>query len=398
MISLRIALIADAYPPLRSSAAVQIRDLSLAFAKAGHDLTVFIPYPELKESFDIETQSGVTIVKIKALKTKDIGYLGRVFAEFMMPYLMMLNLRYSNIKLDGFDGVVWYSPTIFLAPFVHVLKLRSGCKAYLIIRDIFPEWALDMGLMRIGISYYFLKLIAYYQYSVADVIGVQTKGNEFYFSTWRNKINRRLEVLQNWLSSTANVGCSINISTTKLANRKVFVYAGNMGVAQGVDVLIDLAESMNELDSVGFIIVGRGSEVQRIKEDSVRRDLKNILFYDEIDPTEIPGLYAQCHIGLVLLDSRHKTHNIPGKFLSYMRAGLPVLAKVNQGNDLVELINRYKVGQTFTQGSISELSELAEALMNEVDLDLSISIRCKELADKMFSSEVAVKQIVNALI
>jgi len=65
-----------------------------------------------------------------------------------------------------------------------------------------------------------------------------------------------------------------------------------------------------------------------------------VLFYDEIDPDEIPGLYAQCHVGIVALDPRHKTHNIPGKFLSYMQSGLPVLASINPGNDLVELIQR----------------------------------------------------------
>jgi hypothetical protein len=54
-----------------------------------------------------------------------------------------------------------------------------------------------------------------------------------------------------------------------------------------------------------------------------------VVFHDEIHPDEIPGLYAQCHVGMVALDPRHKTHNIPGKFLTYMQSGLPVLANIN---------------------------------------------------------------------
>ena len=66
---------------------------------------------------------------------------------------------------------------------------------------------------------------------------------------------------------------------------------------------------------------------------------------DEIDPTEMPGLYAQRRVGVVALDPRHKTHNIPGKFLSYMQSGLPVLATINAGNDLAELIQAERVGE-----------------------------------------------------
>ena len=88
---------------------------------------------------------------------------------------------------------------------------------------------------------------------------------------------------------------------------------------------------------VGFVFVGRGTDLVRLKTQSEHRELTNILFFDEIEPDEIPGLYAQCDIGLLSLDKKHKTHNIPGKFLSYMRAGLPVLASVNKDNDIIRL-------------------------------------------------------------
>ena len=88
---------------------------------------------------------------------------------------------------------------------------------------------------------------------------------------------------------------------------------------------------------MGFLFVGRGSDAQTLRTEARALGLTNVVFFDEIDPDEIPGLYAQCDIGLVSLDRRHKTHNIPGKFLSYMRSGLPVLASVNPGNDILKL-------------------------------------------------------------
>jgi glycosyltransferase involved in cell wall biosynthesis len=249
-----------------------------------------------------------------------------------------------------------------------------------------------------GLAYRFFKMIANYQYSVADVIGIQTQGNEIYF---RDRKNSKIQVLQNWLTDAPNMGCSISVASTALAGRTIFVYAGNMGVAQGVSVLIDLAERLLNRVDIGFLFVGRGSDAQGLREDAKARGLDNVAFFDEIDPTEIPGLYAQCHIGIVALDPRHKTHNIPGKFLSYMQAGLPVLATINPGNDLEEMILSERVGQVCNDYSVDTLQRVALDLVGEVAGNTAnnqaVSARCKALSAKLFSPEVAVKQIVSAL-
>ena len=121
-----------------------------------------------------------------------------------------------------------------------------------------------------------------------------------------------------------------------------------MGDAQGMDVLLDLDERLHHRREIGLLFVGHGSDAQCLCDDAKTRGLDNVVFHDEIDPAEIPGLYSQCHVGIVALDPRHKTHNIPGKFLSYMQSGLPVLANINPGNDLAALIQREGVGRVCT--------------------------------------------------
>jgi len=394
---MRIALIADAFPPLRSSGALQLRDLSAEFAKQGHEVTMMVASPELEVPFRIEEWRGVRVIRLKALKTKDVGYVRRTINEFLMPFAMLRNLRKSPLAEEKWDGVAWYSPTIFLGPIVSALKRASACRSYLIIRDIFPEWAADMGLMGRGLPYRLFKVVANYQYSVADVIGVQTPGNRSYFTDWLKGSNRRVEVLQNWLANAPAAGCSISLDQTVLTGRKIFVYAGNMGVAQGMGVLLELAERLKQRSDIGFLFVGRGSDAQRLRADAKARALDNVAFFDEIDPDEIPGLYAQCHVGLVALDPRHKTHNIPGKFLSYMQAGLPVLASINPGNDLVELITTEQVGRVCTDTSADTMAANALELIESLGTDAGFENRCARLASRLFSPEVAVKQIVSAL-
>lgn len=394
---MRIALIADVFPPLRSSGAVQLRDLSLALVSQGHEVTVLVAAPELEEDWRVETWKDVRIVRLKSPRNKDVGYVRRTISEFLMPFSMLRNLRKSPLANEHWEGVVWYSPTIFLGPLAKSLKQSRKCRSYLIIRDIFPEWAVDMGLMGKGLPYRFFKAVADHQYSVADVIGIQTPGNRTYFTEWSGQPGRRVEVLQNWLAEAPDTGCSISVCDIPLAGRKIFVYAGNMGVAQGMGVLLDLAESLKDRTDIGFLFVGRGSDAQRLRSDASVRGLDNVVFFDEIDPDEIPGLYAQCHVGLVALDPRHKTHNIPGKFLSYMQCGLPVLAHINPGNDLVELIEKEQVGRVCTDTSIESLRHFALELSNDTAPAEGIKNRCKALAARLFSPEVAVKQIVEAL-
>jgi hypothetical protein len=110
-------------------------------------------------------------------------------------------------------------------------------------------------------------------------------------------------------------------------------------------------------------------------------------------PDEIAGLYAQCHVGIVALDPRHKTHNIPGKFLSYMQSGLPVLASINPGNDLVGLIDGERVGRVCTDHSVETLEVLAKELLQDLATDPGMAARCKALSARLFSPEAVVKQM-----
>lgn len=394
---MRLALIADTFPPLRTSGAVQLRDLSREFVRQGHDLTIMLPAADIDGPWRIEDFDGARVLRLRAPRTKDIGYIRRTLAELAMPHAMLRNLRKSPFAAQQWDGVIWYSPSIFHGPLVSALKRASRCKSYLIIRDIFPEWAVDMGLMGRGLPYRFFDAIARHQYSVADVIGIQTPGNASYFARWRRKPGRTLEVLQNWLGKPVHEPCPIQVSQTPFAGRKIFVYAGNIGVAQGMDMILDLAERMMPRKDVGFILVGRGSEAGRLKTSADERRLDNVLFFDEISPDEIMDLYGQCSAGIVSLDYRHKSHNIPGKFLTYMQGGLPVLANVNAGNDLAGIIRDERVGTACESNRLDELVRCADALLCDLEADTEFPGRCKQLFEKLFSAEPAVQQIVRAL-
>jgi len=401
---MKLAIVADSYVPMRTSAAVQLKDLVAEFVSQGHQPYMIVPDSEISEFTLIEKKLGAYILRVKTPQIKDVGYIRRTFLEWYMPYTLFRGMKKSNFVNINFEGVVWYSPSIFFGPLIKALKKKNNCRTYLILRDIFPEWAVNMGMLNRGLPYLFFKLVEAYQYSIANVIGIQSPSDSVYLKKWSVKDNHRVEVLHNWLAEPAepaepaDIGDKIIVQNTKLSGRKIFVYAGNMGIAQGVGRILDIVAELDNIRlDIGFLFVGRGSEVQNLRNRAEKNKLSNVVFFDEIPPEEIPSLYAQCDFGLVVLDPRHKTHNIPGKFISYMKNGLPVLACINPGNDLAKMISDNRVGYVSVDLNNKDLISIIENLVDEINKDSKISDRCKVLARELFSPKSAVEQIVSAL-
>ena len=394
---MRIAIICVHYPPLRSSCAVQMRDLSRDLLALGHEPIVITPSDGLAKSHLVESIDGIRVFRLKGFATMDISNSRRGINEVLMFLSNPYRIWKSEFPVSDIDAIVWYSPSIFFGSLVHYLKRTSKCPSYLILRDIFPEWTLDLGILKRGTIYYLFKAFAKYQYSVADIIGVQTSSNLKYLENWEKKSGRKLEVLNNWLSAPTMKKSSIPSSHPKLMGRKIFVYIGNMGVAQGMDIFIDLAEMLKSREDIVFLFVGRGTEVGRLQQSVVKKALKNVVFHDEIDSDEIFDLLGVCHVGLIALDPRHKSHNIPGKFLTYLQAGTPVLAKINPGTDLGLIIKNEDVGRVYTGNKVYELKKIAEEFIDDEQMLQKQSIKGRSLSLSMFSSGRAAAQVIKSI-
>ena len=374
-----------------------MQGLAKELIRQGHQPTVMVPAVGQQARWRIDDVGGVEVLRLKAPRSKDVGYARRAIAEFLLPNAMRRGLAQSSLAETRWDGVVWYSPTIFFSPLIRWLKEINDCRSYLILRDLFPDWAVDTGVMRRGPAYYLLKMVERSQYEAADVIGVQSPANLEHLKGWDDDGLRQVEVLHNWLAELQELPDRELPLFDNLKGKTVFVYAGNMGRAQGMDCMIELAEALAAHDDVVFLFMGRGSEVPRLRQLVQDRTLDNVVFHDEVEPCEVPGVLRHCDVGLLALDTRHTTHNIPGKFLAYLDAGLPVLARVNPGNDIVEMINQHSVGLVSTGESPKDLRLGADKLIVDEALRRDMGNRGRRLAETEFRVERAAAQIVAGL-
>ena len=398
---MRILIITDAFLPARTSVAVMLNELAQKFLVDGHEVYIVVPAAGLQADLTVAQEFGCHIISVKAFATKDISYAKRLIVEFINPFIIRHRLLGQRWFLDlGINGIIWYSPSIFWGPLIKRLKIHFKCRTYLILRDLFPDWAWHLKLIRFRPIFWLLKWIENFQYSQADCIGVQSPNNLAYFASHQPNFIGKAEVLWNWgreVSAVDLITPSINFKKTYLANKSILIYTGNVGVAQDMGQILNFIHLVKDRDDVGIAIIGRGSHMQLLREYLLKHQTQNIFIHEEISPNELPFLLKQCIGGLVFLDRRHKTHNIPGKLTDYFQAGLPVLALINEGNDLVEILGTNKVGIASTSSDNVDINKSIDQFLRLVREDKDVSQRCIELSKNLFSLSKAASQIINNL-
>jgi glycosyltransferase involved in cell wall biosynthesis len=381
--------VCDSFPPKRSSVSIHMDDLSKFFQEKGHQVSVFTPDETLTELSFLDASANVEVLRCRIPRIGESPMIKRLLIELAYPYYFYRALKNSSVDVENFDGIIWYSPSIFFGLFIYYLKYKSKCKAYLILRDVFPKWALDLKIIT-KLTYWTLNIFALFQYRIADCIGVNSPSSKVLLEKY-GVASDKCEVLWTWLKPNFRSRVRRLVQENDVIN---FIYAGNMGVAQDIFLFANLARNLKSESKIKFLFYGRGSEKQKFENFVRDANLFNVQVNDEISPEELSRLFGYCSIGMVALDIRHTTSNIPGKFLSYMEAGLPVLAKVNSGNDLIDLIEKYDVGTVVTTDSIHDLENAALELCRKIKADESISERCLKLAREVFCLEKATQQII----
>jgi len=394
-----IAILVDSFYPEKSSAAIQMFELAKTFVRQGHQITIFTPSSSMpgKNAVSIDSLDGMRVVSIRVGKRKGVSLFARAFREVIMPVVMIRNLSRITSSIPELDYVVWYSPSIFVSFVAKYLATKFRCSSYLIVRDIFPKWAVDIGILRKGLPYYIFRWVEVMQYRFADQIGVQSDGDVAYFKSDFPQLLNKVEVLHNWRDRPLVKECELKLEDTTLRGRKIFVYAGNLGKAQNLIAFIEAAGLLFARSDIGFLFIGGGTEAEKMRDMVDNMRLSNVLILDEIAHELLPSLYEQCQYGVVSLDTKLTNHNIPGKFLSYIHAKLPIFASINPDNDLEKIIDNSNLGVVVTSG---QATDIADAIVRLTDMNFDrdqYSANCDKLISEMFSPARASLRILRPL-
>jgi len=392
---MRILLLVVYYLPSTMSSAKLMHDLAAEFLRLGHEPVVVAPDENILTDTQITNESGIKVLRVRTGKIKSASRWMRGFNEARLSDIVWKKGR-RFFEENPCELIVYYSPTIFFGSLVKRLKNHFGCPSYLILRDIFPQWALDAGILSRGMVCKYLKLKERQNYDAADIIGVQSPANLRYFEDNGLDKKYRLETLFNWTNlAEENIQPSAYRQRLGLQGKVVFFYGGNIGLAQDMDNIIRLAKQLRYEESAYFLLVGDGSEVPKLKAAIASNGLTNIAIHDAVGQKEYLSMLSEFDVGLISLDRSLRTQNFPGKMLGYMYQSMPILASVNAGNDLKDILESGHAGLVCINGEDDLFAAHAIRLIRDENYRRLLGKNARALLETTFSVSRAAGQILS---
>lgn len=348
-------------------------DLLREFKKKGHTVYSVSAYEKRvgKETTLID-EGGSYSLHVKIGNITKCGLIEKGISTLLVEsqYLAAIKKYFSGVK---FDLVLYSTPPVTLGGVINYIKKRDGAKTYLLLKDIFPQNAVDLGMMRkTGIKsvlYHFFRAKERKLYAASDYIGCMSPANlEFVLKHNPKVAPDKIEVCPN---SIELVDKSVD-EATRVAIRKkygipadktVFVYGGNLGKPQGIPHLINCLKREAENEDVLFLIVGDGTEYNLLDGYVKECEPKNVILMKRLPKEDYDTLVGACDVGMLFLDKRFTIPNFPSRLLSYMQAKLPVLSITDANTDVGRICEAGGFGTWRVADDVEKFSEAVGEMM-----------------------------------
>lgn len=372
-------------------------DLLRVFIQHGDEVYIVTSLPvESKEQYELIEEEHSRILRVKTGKITKTNILEKGINTVLLEgrYIRAIDKHFGNVK---FDLVLYPTPPITFLKVVEHIKKRDGAASYLMLKDIFPQNAVDIGMMSKsgvkGIMYRYFRNKEKKLYKVSDHIGCMSQANVEYLLKHNPEIDpAKVEMCPN---STDIEDKSVDESTRKEIrekycipqDKKVFVYGGNLGKPQGIPFLIECLKAAKDVEGAYFLVVGDGTEYRKLEEYASNADQENFKLMKRLPKNDYDTMVGACDVGMIFLDHRFTIPNFPSRLLSYMSAKLPVLAVTDPNTDVGKVIVDGGFGWWCESNNSNRFIEAVRECMNS---DLTkMGIRAWEQCEKQYSSNRA---------
>jgi glycosyltransferase involved in cell wall biosynthesis len=312
-------------------------DLTSEFLRNGHDVYVAAPH---NNATQMNIEEGIKVLRIKTLPLFNTSFIKKGIANILLPYQYKNSIK-RYFKDIYFDLVITPTPPITFIATISFLKKKNHAKIYLILRDIFPQNAKDLGIIKNPIIFNYFRRKEKKLYRIADSIGCMSQKNIDFVYAHNKKVDlKKLHLLPNWTRVNEINSSDICIrSRYNLINKFVAIFGGNFGIPQKIEFLIEVAEKLEKKDII-FLFVGEGTEKSKLRKMVLDKNLENVRIIDQLPRDEYLEFLKACDIGLINLSNKFTIPNIPSRTLSYWSLRLPVLAAVDENTDYGELLEK----------------------------------------------------------
>tara|TARA_B100000795_G_scaffold266637_1_gene250131 strand:- start:268 stop:1449 length:1182 start_codon:yes stop_codon:yes gene_type:complete len=385
-------LLTDYYHPIVKSSSIIVGDLVDELVSQGHNITVITFDDNQRIRYRRSHEGRLQIIRIKSISRK-YGRIGRLWAEVNYSRKIIKSIKSLTIlKKNQCNGIICYSPSIFYGSAVNWLKKNYNSSSYLIMRDIFPRWALEAGLLSDGLLYRYFKFIERNLYRSSNIIGIEAKSDLEYFKNYGLEESVKIEVLNNWGSTSIQIS---NFSNNPLDSKKInLVYGGNMGDAQDLLSLVNIIDFSILGERAHLFLIGSGNQFDKIKNTILRKNLLNVTLLPSVDRKTYLSMMSKADIGIVSLNNKMSSNNYPLKMIGYMQLSKPILASVNKNNEIISMIQENNIGFASQANDKIRFNNNLDKILSDEALRKKQGENSLKLFNEQFTVEVASSQII----
>lgn len=371
-------------------------DLLRQFVIHGHKVAVISPYEKRTAKKEgIIREPNTIIVKIKIGSTQKVNFVEKGISMIMLERQIVQGIK-KYLGHEKIDLILYTTPPITFQKAISYLKKRDDAKTYLLLKDIFPQNALDLGILTTkgwkGLLYKYFRYKERKLYQISDCIGCMSKANVEYVLQHNHEVKIKndkekkdkgkgiVEVCPNCIEP-------IDISTSEEErvelrekygiplDKTVFVYGGNLGKPQGIkDLLYCICRC--EIENSFFLIIGSGTEYKYLKQYVKEKKPDNLIILPGLPKEEYERIVKCCDVGLVCLDRCFTIPNFPSRILSYMQGSIAVLAMTDVNTDIGKVIEEGNFGYWCENGDAEAFNVLCGKLQErELLTDLGNNAR-----------------------
>ena len=375
-------------------------DLADALNKNNHIVKVVVA--EEKKNIDKTTlfeENGIPVLRIKTGNLYEIGFVEKAltFLTISRDLKKGINKFFSH---EEFDLILFQSPPLTLYKVVKWAMKKYKANSYLMMKDIFPQNGVDIGLYtKKHPVYLYFKMGERKLYEISSKIGCMSDGNMKYLIEHNPNINpNKFEIFRNTVKITDD---KLSEKERNLIRKKygitkddvVAIFGGNFGKPQGLDFLLDVLKKYKNRGNVKFVLIGRGTEKNRIFAKVKEEEYNNVLTFDFIPMREYEKLTRACDIGLIFLDRRFTIPNFPSKTLSYLECSLPIMAAIDKCTDYSKMLTDENCGFWVENGDIKNYVKYFDKLLNDRELRIKMGKNGRKYFEEECDVEKSVKII-----
>lgn len=379
-------------------------DLLREFRKNGHQICVVTPTERRnKKSTHLVSNEGTDILHVKTFNIQKTNMIEKGFGTLAIENQFLRSIK-KHFPAKKFDLVLYSTPPITFSKIIKYIKERDNAFSYLLLKDIFPQNAVDMKMLKAnGILHRFFQKKEKTLYELSDFIGCMSDENVKYLLEHNSFVDsKKVEVNPNSIEPLEiKISHDDKISVRKKygipIESKVLVYGGNLGKPQGLDFLLETIKKCS-LDNVHFLVIGSGTEYSKIQNWFLQVKPQNATLLEGLPKKEYDNLLISCDVGLIFLHKDFTIPNFPSRLLSYLEMKIPIIAATDVNTDIGKVIETAKCGYWSETGDLKKILENIERLISDENLFEKMRQNSIELLNKNFTVDLSYQLIVEKVL